>query len=265
MTPAFSPSLCQAIQIADQITRRCSASIQWSTWHSWNYFHEKPDETQPSAIWDAIYPFGTCVGFCTITARDIKATYENTPGLEKLASQVEILTSWEINPSEPELGKRPRHSVVALLLPEACVLVDLVFSPIVIVIPAGGTFETIPYITMSGRRGKRVFFYNGVKLEMANPKREIVMRDLFRPMTSEEALSNIVKPNALRTVPGAPVPVSKVIIIRGIVREQPVKVPSVQLDVGAWMITTCRLQIDFSNRRLTMQVPLEDWLLKQRK
>ena len=144
-------------------------------------------------------------------------------------------------------------------------LVDLVFSPVVIVIPTGGTFETIAYITMSGRRGKRVFFYDGTKLEMANPKREIVMRDLFKPMTSEAALSSIVKPNAFKTTPGVPIPDSKAMIIRGIVRERPIKVPSVQLDAGAWMMTTCRLMIDFWNRRLTMQVPLEDWLLKEKK
>ena len=142
---------------------------------------------------------------------------------------------------------------------------DLVFSPIVMVIPSGGMFETIPYITMSGRRGKRVFFYESMKLKMANPKRETVVKDLFRPMSPEEALNSIVKPNAFRTMPGVPVPVAKVMIIRGMVRERPKKVPGVQLDVGAWMITTCRLQIDFWNRRLTMQIPLEDWLLKERK
>lgn len=267
MTPTFSSTLNQAIQIADQITRRCSATMHWSTWHTWSYFKDHPntDIDPPSPIWDMIYPFGTCVGFSAIVAQDLKATYQNTPGLDHLASQVQILTSWEMNPSEPELGQRPRHAVVALLLPEACVLVDLVFSPVVIVIPTGGTFETIAYITMSGRRGKRVFFYDGAKLEMANPKREIVMRDLFKPMSSEAALSTIVKPNAFKNMPGVPIPDSKAMIIRGIVRERPIKVPSVQLDVGAWMMTTCRLMIDFWNRRLTMQVPLEDWLLKEKK
>ena len=265
MTPTFSSTLDRAIQIADQITRRCAASMQWSTWHTWDYFHKNPGTTRSPAIWDDIYPFATCVGFSTIVAQDLKASYENTPGLCHLASQVQILTSWEINPSEPELGERPRHSAVALLLPEACVLVDLVFSPVVIVIPTGGIFETIPYITMSGRQGKRLFSYDGMKLEMANPKRETVMWDLFRPMTSGEALSQLVKPNASKTMPGVPIPATKAMIIRGIVRERPMKVPGVQLDVGAWMITTCRLQIDFWNRRLTMQVPLEDWLLKERK
>ena len=266
-TPTFSSPLDRAIQIADQITRRCAASMQWSAWHTWRYFQDHPaaDAHQSSQIWDKIHPFGTCVGFSTVVARDLKAELQKAPGLGHLASEVQILTSWEINPAEPELGERPRHSVVALLLPEVCVLVDLVFAATVIVIPTGGVFETIPYITMSGRRGKRVFFYDGVKLEMANPKRETVMRDLFRPMTSEEALFSIVKPNAFKTMPGVPVSVPKAMIIRGIVRERPIKVPGVQLEEDTWMITTCRLLIDFWNRRLTIQVPLEDWLLKEKK
>ncbi|KAL8786240.1 MAG: hypothetical protein Q9195_008296 [Heterodermia aff. obscurata] len=265
MTPVFSPALNQAIQIADQITRRASASMQWSTWHTWRYFKDHPEDMhQPSRIWDRIYPFATCVGFSTIVAQDLQRTYQKTTGLGHLVNKVQILTSWEINPREPELGEQPRHSVVALLLPEVCLLVDLVFSPILIVIPTGGMFETIPYITMSGRRGKRLFFYDGVKLEMANPKREMVMKDPFRPMTSEEALSALVRPNALKAATGVHVPASKAIIIQGIVRERPIKVPGVQLDVGSWMITTCRLVIDFLHRKLTMQVPLEDWLLKEK-
>lgn len=111
-----------------------------------------------------------------------------------------------------------------------------------------------------------MFYYDGQKLEMANPKRDTVMRDLFRPMTAEEALASVVVPNALKMVErGGKVPVTKAMIVRGIVRERPIKVPGVRLDVGAWMITTCRLAIDFWNRRLTMQVPREDWLLKKTK
>ena len=144
-------------------------------------------------------------------------------------------------------------------------LVDLVYSPIVIVIPAGGVYETIPYITMSGRRGKRVFYYDGQRLEMANPKRDIVIRDPFRPIAAMEALCLISAPAAVKTFQGTKIPMTKMIIIRGIVWEAPTNVPSTQLDVGEWMITMCRLQVDFQKRQLTMQIPLEDWLLKERK
>ena len=144
-------------------------------------------------------------------------------------------------------------------------LVDLVYSPTVIVIPAGGVYETIPYITMSGRRGKRIFYYDGQQLEMANPKRDVVIKDPFRPITATEALCLISAPAAIKTFPDTQIPMTKMIIIRGTVREIPTKVPSTQMDVGEWMVTTCRLQVDFQKRQLTMQIPLEDWFLKERK
>ncbi|KAH6605840.1 hypothetical protein Trco_004993 [Trichoderma cornu-damae] len=34
------------------------------------------------------------------------------------------------------------------------------------------------------------------------------------------------------------------------------------LDAGSWIINSCRLQVDFLRRKLTMQLPLADWLLK---
>lgn len=175
------------------------------------------------------------------------------------------MASWELDPDHPEEDEMPRHCVVALLREEACVLMDLVYSPTVMVIPAGGICETIPYVTMSGRFGKRVFSYDGEKLEMVNPKRENARPDPFRAIAPEEALRSISAFNATRMKPGSQIPNNKVIIIRGIVEEPPVKVPGVQLDVGAWMITTCRLQIDFGKRQLTLQIPLEDWLFKERK
>lgn len=92
-------------------------------------------------------------------------------------------------------------------------LVDLVYSPTVIVVPTGGVYETIPYITMSGRRGKRIFYYDGQQLEMANPKRDIVVRDLFRPITAMKALCLISAPTAIKTIPDTKIPMSKMIII----------------------------------------------------
>ena len=100
---------------------------------------------------------------------------------------------------------------------------------------------------------------------MANPKRDIVIKDPFRPITAMEALGLISAPAALKTFPDTKIPMNKMIIVRGIVRETPTKVPSTQMDVGEWMITMCRLQVDFQKRQLTMQIPLEDWLLKERK
>ena len=158
MTPPYSTALTSAIRLADQVTRRHSSSIHWSTWHLWNHLHHNPTPSPQTSIWDSIYPFASCSGFCYMIAKDLAATFEATSSLKHFASQVQILASWEKDPSAPEKEARPIHCVVALPTEEVCVLVDLVYSPTVIVVPAGGLYETIPYITMSGRRGKRIFY-----------------------------------------------------------------------------------------------------------
>ena len=231
MTPPYSTALTSAIHLADQIARRHSSSIQWSSWHLWDYLHHNPTPSPQTSIWDSTYPFASCSGFCYLIAKNLAATLEATAGLTHFASQVQILASWEKNPLAPEEDARPRHCVVALLAEEACVLVDLVYSPTVIVVPAEGVYETMPYITMSGRRGLRIFYYDGQQLEMANPKRDVVFKDPFRPITALEALCQISVPAAIKTLPDTKIPMNKMIIVRGIVRETPTKVPSTQMDV----------------------------------
>ena len=263
-TSEYSTTLKHAIQVADDITRRHSASTNWSSWHTWDYIRHNPTPAS-SAIWKAIHPFATCVGFSTAIAAFLRASYRSTPSLAHLADQVHTMASWELDPSCPEEGERPRHCVAALLTAEACLLVDLVYEPIVMVIPAGGAHETMPYITMSGRLGKRMLHYDGHKLEMANLKRENARRDLFRVIEPDEALRSISTVTSTAIIPGTRIPTNKVVIIRGMVGEPPVRIPSTQLGDRVWMVTTCRLQIDFWKRQLTLQIPIEDWLLKEEK
>ena len=260
----YNATITHAIQVADEITRRHAARTNWSSWHTWDYIRHNPTPSS-STIWEAIHPFSTCVGFSTAIAASLRAAYCSIPGLAHLADHVHTMASWELDPQCPEEGERPRHCVAALLTAEACLLVDLVYEPIVMVIPAGGAYETMPYITMSGRLGKRVLHYDGSRLEMANLKRENPRRDLFRVIAPEEALKSIstVTSTAMNAATG--IPTNKVVIIRGTVDESPVKIPSMQLGDRVWMITTCRLQTDFSKRQLTLQIPMEDWLLKDKK
>ena len=269
-TASYSGSLEQAIQLADNIARRYSSSTHWSTWHTWDLLRHGYDaSSSPDAFWDAIYPFATCVGFCFLVAADLSATYKSTKGLTHFSEKIQTLASWEKDESEPNSVARPRHCVVAIFTKEACILIDLIYSPTVFVILMGGSCETVPYITISGRRGKRIFHYTGSqhgrKLEIENPKRDHPTRYQFWPIAHGEALSSISAYSATRTIPRSQLPMNKVIVIRGPVREPPTKVPGTQLDAGSWMIITCRLQIDFLHRRLTLQLPLEDWLLKSRK
>ena len=262
-------NLEQAIQVADQIARRYSSSTTWSTWHVWDALHHEPSlSSTPERLWDCIYPFTTCVGWCFSSAADLRAIYTSTPGLEHWAAHVQVLVSMERDESNPASEVRPRHCVVAIPTDEKCVLVDLVFEPAVIVIPIGESYETMPYITMSGRRGKRRFHYTRIdgelRLEFENAKRADAPRCLFRPIQHAEAVRELSAYGATLKAPGTDLPVNKTLIVRGIIRERPTKVPSFRLDAGAWMITTCRFQEDFGKRELTMQGRMEDWLLKER-
>ena len=71
-------------------------------------------------------------------------------------------------------------------------VVDIIYAPTVIVIPRNETYETVPYVTINGRRGKRLSHYSetaeGSKLEMGDPKRDSSIRYRFWPITDVEAL-----------------------------------------------------------------------------
>lgn len=266
---SYSGTFQHAIQVADQIARRYSTSMTWSSWHVWDYFRNKPLESgSPTDVWEAIYPYATCVGFSFGLAADLTATYKETRGLEHFAEEVQVLVSWEKNGTNPDGRLTPRHAVVAICTDEACIVVDLIFSPVAFVILVDSILDTVPYITISGRRGHCRFHYSstpeGLTLEFENPKGDNSQKYAFRPITHKEAVRRITTYGTTFTVPGTNISDNKIIVARGTVRQEPTKVPNFQLDVGSWMITTCRFQIDFKHRRLTLQMPVEDWLMKER-
>ena len=216
-------------------------------------------------VWEDIAPYATCVSLAFPVAKSLRATYAATLGLETYASKVETLVSKERDLSGIE---RPFHCLVAVCLEDFSIIVDLTFSPVAFVIPLNGVYETPPYITTSGRLSQRIFQY------ITDPTGEKVLTikragiegsvSRFEQMNHADALQQISIAAAEKTVPGTTIPTKKTIIIRKLVREPPTKIPGINLNSG-WMVTACRLQINFWDKTLTLQIPLKDWLLKPKK
>ena len=264
-TTPLSDAFRHAIKVADQVAQQWSTTTTWSNWHVWDYFRHNPPSSKPlTGVWNAIYPYVTCVGFSFGVASDLSAAYRETPGLEHFVDETQVLVSWE-----GEEGKlKPRHAVVGILTDEGCICVDLIFSPVAFIVPKNESIDTQHYDTISGRRGKRRFHHmntlEGPRLLFENPKKEDSKRFEFHPIDHEEALKRITYYGTTRTIGETNFPENKIILVQGIVHEEPTIVPKTQLHTGTWMITTCRFQVDFKNRTLTLQLPLEDWLLKER-
>ncbi|KAL8795011.1 MAG: hypothetical protein Q9195_002459 [Heterodermia aff. obscurata] len=122
-----------------------------------------------------------------------------------------------------------------------CVAIDPVFSAKAFKVPYKGWFETLPYITTSGRFQQRCFHY------IAGP--------------SGEKLLTISMRAARESKPGFQVPSKKILVVRSLMNEKPTKIASTQLN-AAFVVMACRVQVDFAQRTLTMQIPSTDWLFK---
>ena len=55
---------------------------------------------------------------------------------------------------------------------------------------------------------------------------------------------------------------AKTIVIRSIKSSQTANVPAASLGSLGWLFTSLRIRVDFREKEIIMQVPLEDWLLK---
>ena len=216
-------------------------------------------------IWENTAPYATCVGLTFPVAMELRESYTATLGLETYAAKVETLASSE----RDLLGvDRPFHCLVAVCLENFSVVIDLTFSPVAFVVPINGFYEALPYIGTSGHQSQRLFRYSidptgkkGLTMERVGIEDSA---SRFAKIDHARALQQISIAAAKETVQGTSIPTKKVIIVRKLVRGQPVKIPGVKMNAG-WMITSCRLQINFWDKNLTLQIPLVDWLLKPNK
>ena len=248
--------------VADQIACRHALTTQWSTWHTWDYYNRiEPDATEAKdSLWNKISPFATCVGMTFQVAEDVRSSLAKTPGLAQYHAKLKTLES----PISAD-SNQPFHCLTGIFLESYCIVVDLVFSAKAFNVPYNGSFETPPYIVLSGRSERRLFRY------IAGPggTRTLIMEWVgsdkvavhFSEIDHHTALQSITWRAARETESDSQVPKKKGLVIRTTMSEQPIKIASTPLDIG-FIVTACRVKVDFAHRTLTMQIPYEDWLLK---
>ena len=83
----------------------------------------------------------------------------------------------------------------------------------------------------------------------------------FSDIDHNTALRQISMRAARESKPGFQVPSKKVLVVRSLMNEKPTKIASIPLN-AEYVVTACRVQIDFAQRTLTMQIPSTDWLFK---
>ena len=148
---------------------------------------------------------------------------------------------------------------------QCCVIIDLVFSAKAFKVSYNGSFETLQYIITSGRFQQRRFRYiagpSGEKLLTMEKIVSIEAAVQFSDINHDTALRQISMRAARESKPGFQVPSKKGLVGRSLMNEKPTKIASTPLN-AEFVVTAYRVQIDFAQRTLTMQIPSTDWLLK---
>ena len=250
------------LETADRISPQHSLTIHWSTWHTWEYYNRiEPGVTEANDhIWKDISPFSTCVGMTFLVARNFRAALRTTPGLAQCSQKLRTVAC----PASTD-SIQPYHCLTGVFMDQCCVVIDPIFSAKAFKVPYNGSFETLPYITTSGRFQQRCFRYiagpSGGKLLTMEKIGSIEAAVQFSDIDHNTALREISMRAARESKPGFPVPGKKGLVVRFLMNEKPSKIASTPLN-AEFVVTACRVQIDFAKRTLTMQIPSTDWLFK---
>ena len=250
------------LETADQISLQHSLTVHWSTWHTWDYYNRiEPGVMEANGhIWKDISPFSTCVGMTFLVAKNFRAALRTTPGLAQCYQKLRTVAC----PASAD-SVQPFHCLAGVFMDQYCVVIDPVFSAKAFIVPYNGSFETLPYITTSGRFQQRCFRYipgpSGEKLLTMEKMGSIEAAVQFSDIDHNTALREISMRAARENEPGFQVPSKKVLVIRSLINEKPTNIASTPLN-AEFVVTACRVQIDFAQRTLTMQIPSTDWLFK---
>ncbi|KAF5612089.1 lysine decarboxylase [Fusarium subglutinans] len=250
------------LETADQVSLQLCLTVHWSTWHTWNYYNRiEPGITEANDhIWKSISPFSTCVGMTFLVARNFRAALEITPGLAQCSERLRTVAC----PASAD-SIRPYHCLTGVFMDHYCVVIDPVFSVNAFKVPYNGSFETSPYITTSGRSQQRCFRYitgkSGEKILTMEKIGSMEAAVQFSDIDHNTALRQISMRAARESKLNSQVPSKKVLVVRTSMSERPTKIASTPLN-AEFVVAACRVQVDFAQRTLTMQVPSTDWLFK---
>jgi hypothetical protein len=216
---------------AQEVALHYAQNFFWSSWHSWNALNTgTPEPTRK--FWDALAPFGTCLGVSThiyIALRNVLAELAD-PDVQAYAEQVKLMTCAQHATSE--MGY---HAIVALCFDTHAIVIDHSLHSTAFKVPLGGEFAIPTYPALS-----------------------------FTEMDVDASVTQLAIPAAqtLKPLKGHPdimLPPRKYVAVRSLLDVEPARISSVPVN-GKFLATTLRVQIDFGEPALLMQVPRADWL-----
>jgi hypothetical protein len=281
--------------IANYLALKYAQEYSSSTWHSWdvvdqarivmlknsegpNHHAEADDidghdehelELPPNDrfFWHKTGRFASCLGVSTRIVNSLQFALgsDPDPNVSRYANAVYLLTSAQHATSELDY-----HAVAAMCFDTFAIVIDHALNPVAMEIPIDSEFYAPPYISMSGYEGMERLNYfreqGEYKLTMDHAIYDKYPPIYFSETDPDAAVAQLAIPAALEALPLKDqehilVPPVKHIDVRSLLNEEPKLIASEYVD-GKYLATTLRVQVDFANPSLTIQVPFADWAAK---
>lgn len=274
ISPSPSPDIqVRLFKIANQIALKNAQEYQWSTWHPWNVVDDAEANYQfgirgmDRYFWSLTGRFGSCLGASTRIYTQLQGELAGNPdlGLRPFVNTVQLMTSAQHAATETGY-----HVVVAMCFDEFAIVIDHAFHPAAFRIPLGGYFDMAPYIPLFGEsdRGRFEYFLEDGEHKLTMDNEEYSHSPLyFSVMDVNKATNQLAIPAAeeKQLVKGHDhvlMPCRKYLSIRSLLDKEPRLIAAEPVD-GKWLATTMRIQVQFANPEISMQVPNRDWLTCQ--
>jgi hypothetical protein len=167
-------------------------------------------------------------------------------------------------------GETQYHAIVALCFTSYAITIDHSLHPTAFKVPLGGAFAMFAYIPLFGSRGQERFKYflseSGTYMLTMDSCIISYPALSFTPQDVSTTISQLAVPAASELKPlkdnkEVSLPPRKYISVRTLLDEEPKHISSVPLH-GKFLTTAMRVQVDFDEPALLLQIPLADWLHK---
>jgi hypothetical protein len=262
----------QLFDLANQVALYYAQTFHWSSFHAFNAVSQAESNaeslsTDAKAFWEALIPFGSCLGASTLIYHALHTAVANhtDPEIAKYADTVQLMTCAQHASSEMQY-----HAIVAMCFGSFAVAIDHSLYPTAFKVPLGSEFAMFAYIPLFSNLGQERFkyFLSDSGAYMLTMDSTIITYPAlsFTPQDVSTTVSQLAIPAASETKPveggnsDVLLPPRKYVSVRALLDEEP-HIPSAPLH-GKFLTTAMRIQIDFGDPALLVQIPRADWLDK---
>ncbi|KAF9691429.1 hypothetical protein EKO04_010904 [Ascochyta lentis] len=262
-------------KIANEVALKYAKDYSWSTWHSWDVVNKASGRDvgllgTGHTFWHMTGRFASSLGVSTRIVTELQSTIGSSidRNLRPYANTVYLMTCTRHATSETKY-----HAVVAMCFDTFAIVIDHAMHPTAMKISLGGEFHMAAYIPVFGQEGMERFKYfregGKYKLTMDNgfQQKTLTYCPLFFSETDMDGATNQLAISAaleLQPLEGQShihVPPRKNVSVRSLLNEKPKLIAAEPVD-GKWLATTLRVQVDFANPMLSVQIPMADWAQK---